>query len=148
VRFLLCLCFLWLAGCAPTSLASPESDRRGKSFEAPTAGQSGIYVYREDPRGTIWDIRVSFVGSRKTDLSVELPNMTYIRFESEAGLADLACHTANLRDRHELTLAAGETLYFRVKIYPSTYRPYCLIEAIEPGAAQPAITRLRRTEIL
>mgnify|MGYP006269277921 CR=1 FL=1 len=147
MRIFLIIFLVILAGCDATQLASPASDRKAKEFEAPAPNRTAIYVYREDPQAMIWDIRISFVGNSKTDLSLQLPNRTFIRFESEPGLADIACHTAALRDRHTLNLAAGQVLYYRAKIYFSTYTPYCLLEAFDPEPAQAAIIKLKRTEI-
>lgn len=147
MRIFVILLSMVLAGCAVSPFASPESDRKAKEFEVPDSNRAAVYVYREDAQVMIWGIRVSFVGNAKTDLSMQLPNQTFIRFESETGLADIACHTADLRDRHTLNLAGGQIRYFRAKVYFSTYTPYCLVEATEPEAAQAAIAKLKRAEI-
>lgn len=147
MRIFVILLLVALTGCAASQLASPESDRKAKEFEAPALNRAAVYVYREDAQVMIWGIRVSFVGNAKTDLSMQLPNQTFIRFESEPGLADIACHTADLRDRHSLDLAGGHIRYYRAKVYFSTYTPYCLLEAVEPEVAQFAIAKLKRAEI-
>jgi hypothetical protein len=147
VRIFAILLSMAVAGCAASQLASSESDLEAKQFEAPAWNRTALYVYREDAQVMIWGIRVSFVGNAKTDLSMQLPNRTFIRFESEPGLADIACHTADLRDRHTLNMAGGQIRYYRAKVYLSTYTPYCLLETIEPEVAQAAIAKLKRAEI-
>jgi len=40
-----------LSGCASVEMASPEESRRAKEFTAPSAGNSGLYVYRNSFAG-------------------------------------------------------------------------------------------------
>jgi hypothetical protein len=135
---------LLLAGCAAVPKSSIEEDQKAKLFEPPGPDVGAIYVYRQDPSSTVWGIRLTFIGSRKTELSTQLPAGTFLRFDSEVGLADIACRAADLRDLHRISVAGGQIRYFGTRVYFGQYTSYCLIEEIPPEQAQPVIRTKRR----
>lgn len=51
--FVLALAALMLTGCASVvNMASKEDSDKARQFNAPSAGRSGLYVYRDSPLGT------------------------------------------------------------------------------------------------
>jgi hypothetical protein len=146
LRLILLLLISMLAGCGTVPKASVEADQRAKLFEPPPPNLGAIYVYRTDPKSLLWGIRIAFIGGVTNALSTELPSGTYLRFESQPGLAEISCFTTALRDRHEFTVVGGQIRYFETSVYFGDYSPYCLVREVPAEWAQAAIRARTRVE--
>jgi hypothetical protein len=135
-----------LAGCGTVPKASIEADHRAKLFEPPPPNLDAIYVYRADPKSLLWGIRIAFIGGVTNSLSTELPSGTFLRFESQPGLAEISCYATALRDRHEFMVVGGQIRYFETSIYWGDYSPYCLVREVPAEWAQAAIRARTRVE--
>jgi hypothetical protein len=146
LRLIPLLLILLLAGCGPVPKASIEADQRAKLFESPPPNLGAIYVYRADPKSLWWGTRIAFIGGVTSELSTELPSGTFLKFESQPGLAEISCFTTGLRDRHEIVVVGGQVRYFETSISWGDYSPYCLVREVPAEWAQAAIRVRTRVE--
>jgi len=147
LRLIPLLMIFVLVGCEAVPKASTEADQRAKRFEPPPPNLGAIYVYRPDPKSLLWGVRIAFIGGITTELSTQLPSGTFLRFESQPGLAEISCFTTALRDRHDIEVNAGQIRYFETRVYFGDFSPYCLVREVPADSAQATILAMTRVEV-
>ncbi|MFD0666268.1 DUF2846 domain-containing protein [Ramlibacter sp. MAHUQ-53] len=101
---------LLMTGCASVNLAPKEEATRAKAFDAPAAGQAGVYVYRNSAVGRALkkDIHIDgkCLGESAPDVFfyTQLPGGKRYRFETESEFSPNAL---------EVMLDAGKNYFIR-----------------------------------
>jgi hypothetical protein len=135
-----------LSACASVPRGTPAESDAAKRFDAPPSDVASLYIYRTTSYANTWRTVVNLVGNPLKEFSTDLPAGTFLKVASPPGPAEINCVVANLPDRHQIEIVAGQIRYFEVTLRPSMYSPYCLVQETTPERAQPLVKGMTLVE--
>lgn len=120
---------------APVPMAAPESNAAGRSLEAPSAGQSALYVFREGRFNAAF-LLTAHAGQRTLG---QLGADTYFRIDTDPGPQSLRCTTSESSEQLQVQLVPGETRFVEVAARLGWNAPRCAIFEVSREKGQAAV---------
>lgn len=137
-----CSAALLLSGCASVPTANPEQTNQAKKFEAPTEGNSGLYIYRNSMVGAALKKDVYVNGKCLGETSSHMFFFT----EVPAGQQDIATESEFSPNHLTLQTEAGKNYFVRQYIKMGAFVGGANLEQVSEQVGKTAIAQLQMGE--
>lgn len=115
-----------LTGCASVPMAPKEQDAASKTFNAPSSGMAGVYIYRNSFVGKALTKRLSIDGV----VIGETANAVYFHREVKPGKHTLATQAEFGENTVDFNAEAGKNYFFQQYIKMGTFTGSAGIQAV------------------
>lgn len=141
--FALSLLLFGLGACeASVPLTSAQADGQGKTFPAPSPGQSALYVFREGRFNAGFTITAT-IGQRTIG---QLGADTWFLVEVAPGAHQLRCVTPEATEALQVNIAPGEVRYVQIGARLGWNSPKCAITEVSADVGRAAVLSGRRAQ--